>query len=31
MKEFIAYCCLDCEICEARLATVRNDDELRRV
>ncbi len=30
MKDFIAYCGLDCEICEARLATVNNDDELRR-
>lgn len=30
MKQFIAYCGLDCEVCEARLATVRNDNELRR-
>ena len=30
MKEFIAYCGLDCETCEARLATVNNDDGLRR-
>lgn len=29
MKEFIAYCGLDCEACEARLATVRDDDALR--
>ena len=29
MKRFIAYCGLDCESCEARLATVRNDDILR--
>ncbi len=29
MKNFIAYCGLDCEACEARLATVNNDDELR--
>ena len=29
MKRFIAYCGLDCETCEARLATVRNDDGLR--
>lgn len=27
---FIAYCGLDCETCEARLATVRDDQELRR-
>ena len=30
MKEHIAYCGLDCESCEARLATIRNDDALRR-
>ena len=30
MKEYIAYCGLDCETCEARLATVHNDDALRR-
>ena len=30
MKQFIAYCGLDCEVCEARLATLNNDDELRR-
>ena len=29
MKQYIAYCGLDCESCEARLATVNNDDELR--
>ena len=29
MKELIAYCGLDCESCEARTATVRNDDALR--
>ena len=29
MKNYIAYCGLDCETCEARLATIRNDDELR--
>lgn len=29
MNKFIAYCGLDCEKCEARLATVNNDDELR--
>ena len=30
MKDYIAYCGLDCEICDARLATVNDDDELRR-
>ena len=30
MKEYIAYCGLDCESCEARLATVHHDDALRR-
>lgn len=30
MKEFIAYCGLDCEKCEARIATVNSDDALRR-
>lgn len=30
MKPFIAYCGLDCDNCEARLATVNDDDELRR-
>lgn len=30
MKDFIAYCGLDCESCEARLATVHNDDALRQ-
>ncbi len=29
MNKYIAYCGLDCEKCEARLATVNNDDELR--
>ena len=29
MKNFIAYCGLDCEKCEARLATINNDNELR--
>ena len=28
-KEFIAYCGLNCETCEARLATVNNDNALR--
>jgi hypothetical protein len=30
MNQFIAYCGLDCEACEARLATARDDDALRR-
>lgn len=29
MKDYIAYCGLDCETCEARLATVNDDDALR--
>ena len=29
MKDYISYCGLDCEICEVRLAAVRNDNELR--
>ena len=29
MNEYIAYCGLDCEACEARLATVNNDNELQ--
>ncbi len=29
MDKFIAYCGLDCEKCEARLATINNDDALR--
>lgn len=29
MNKFIAYCGLDCEKCEARIATVNNDDALR--
>ena len=29
MKDFIAYCGLDCETCEARLATVNRDRALR--
>ena len=29
MKNYIAYCGLDCESCEARLATVNNDAALR--
>ena len=30
IKQMIAYCGLDCERCEARLATVNEDEELRR-
>jgi len=30
MKKYIAYCGLDCETCEARLATIHNDDEQRK-
>ena len=30
MKDFIAYCGLDCETCEARIATVNGDEALRR-
>ena len=30
MKELIAYCGLDCEKCEARIATVNCDEELRK-
>lgn len=29
MKQLIAHCGLDCEICEARIATVNNDNALR--
>lgn len=30
MKQFIAFCGLDCEACDARLATVNNDHALRQ-
>lgn len=30
MKNLIACCGLDCEQCEARIATIKNDDALRR-
>lgn len=30
MNKFIAYCGLDCEKCEARIATINNDDSLRQ-
>ena len=29
MKQFISCCGLDCENCDARIATVNNDNELR--
>ena len=29
MNKYTAYCGLDCEVCEARVATVNDDDELR--
>ena len=29
MKDFIAYCGLDCETCEARQATIHDDQALR--
>ena len=30
MNSYIAYCGLDCETCEARIATVNNDNDLRQ-
>ena len=30
MNDYIAYCGLNCEECDARLATVNNDDALRK-
>lgn len=30
MKELIGFCGLDCEKCEARIATLNDDDGLRR-
>ncbi len=30
MKDLIGYCGLDCESCEARRATIADDDALRR-
>ena len=29
MKNFIAFCGLDCETCQARIATIHDDDGLR--
>ena len=31
MKKNLGYCGLDCEKCDAYLATIHNDDELRIV
>lgn len=30
MNKFIGICGLDCKICKARLATINNDDNLRK-
>lgn len=30
MSKFIAYCGLDCKRCDARIATVNDDNELRK-
>ncbi len=30
MKDYIAFCGPDCEGCEVRIATVNDDDKLRR-
>lgn len=30
MNKFVAVCGLDCEKCEARLATINNDNQLRK-
>ena len=30
MNKYIAYCGLDCEACDARIATAKDDDELRQ-
>ena len=30
MKDYIAYCGLDCENCDAHIATENNDDEMRK-
>ena len=30
MKNYIAFCGLDCETCEARMVTIQNDDALRK-
>ena len=30
MKQLIACCGIDCENCDVRIATITNDDELRK-
>lgn len=30
MNKYVAFCGLDCEKCEARIATINNDDALRK-
>lgn len=30
MNKYIAYCGLDCKNCEARIATINNDDSMRK-
>ena len=30
MNKYIAYCGLNCETCEARIATINDDNELRK-
>lgn len=30
MKQLISICGIDCEKCDARIATINNDDELRK-
>ena len=30
MNKMIAFCGLDCEQCEARIATINNDNNLRK-
>lgn len=30
MKKLISFCGLNCESCEARIATIKDDDELRK-
>ena len=30
MKDFIGFCGLDCETCEARIATINQNDEMRQ-
>lgn len=30
MKDLIGYCGIDCETCEARIATINDDNELRK-